>query len=153
MLAEATLTKGPNAGSGAPVSTDIMVWNCVKGLGNKECWQGLGWEWVEGRLGSNTEGLQRHTLEFELCLVSGSHQGSWQENGVGRSDLGKHTLEVRSPGRGSDTGRGLNLNRGLWVWREGVALVRRRGSSGVDGKQEGRASLPLDSVLEYLGRQ
>lgn len=28
-----------------------------------------------------------------------------------------------------------------------------RGSSGVDGKQEGRASVPLDSVLEYLGGQ
>ena len=85
--------------------------------------------------------------------MSGSHQGSWQKNGVGRSDLGKHTLEVRSPGRGNDTGRGLNLNRGLWVWREGVALVRRGGSSGVDGKQKGRTSVPLDSVLEYLGRQ
>lgn len=24
---------------------------------------------VEGRLGSNTEGLQCHTLEFELCLI------------------------------------------------------------------------------------
>ena len=147
MLAEITLTKGPSAGRGDTVSTDIMVWNYVKGLGNKVCWQGLGWELVEGRLGSNTEGVQRYTLEFELSLVSGSHRGSWQENGVGRSDLGKHTLEVRSPGRGSGTGRGLHLNRGLWVWREGMALVQRGGSSGAVSKQEGRASVPLDSIL------
>lgn len=43
---------------------------------------------------------------------------------MGRSDLGKHTLEVRSPGRGSGTGRGLRLNRGLWIWREGVHWFR-----------------------------
>lgn len=60
MLTEATLTKGPNAGRGATVSTDIMMWNCVKGLGNKECWQGLGWEWVEGRLGSNRRSSASH---------------------------------------------------------------------------------------------
>ena len=104
-----------------------MVWNYVKGLGNKACWQGLGWELVEGRLGSNTEGVQRYTLEFELSLVSGSHRGSWQENGVGRSDLGKHTLEVRSPGRGSGTGRGLHLNRGLWVWSKKYSSTPKEG--------------------------
>ena len=100
-----------------------------------------------GEAGLKHRGFQRHTLESELCLVSGSHRGSWQENGVGRSDLGRHTLEVRSRGRGSGTGRGLHLNRGLWVWREGVALVQRGGSSEVVGKQEGRASVPLDSIL------
>lgn len=68
MLAEATLTKGPSAGRGTTVSTGIMMWNYVKGLGNKERWQGLGWEWVEGRLGSNTEGLQCYTWSLNFAL-------------------------------------------------------------------------------------
>lgn len=68
MLAEITLTKGPSAGRGATVSTDIMVWNCVKGLGNTACWQGLGWEWVEGRLDSNTEGFSVTPWSLNFAL-------------------------------------------------------------------------------------
>ena len=42
ILAETKLMKGPIPGRGATIRTDVMVWSRVKGLGSRECWQGLG---------------------------------------------------------------------------------------------------------------
>lgn len=41
-MAETKLMKGPVLGRGATIGTDVMVWSRVKGLGNRERWQGLG---------------------------------------------------------------------------------------------------------------
>lgn len=71
---------------------------------------------------------------------------------MGRSDLGSTLWRSEAQG-GAVAQAKLRLNRGLWIWRERGGIGSERGSSGVDGKQEGRASVPLDSVLEYLGGQ
>lgn len=76
---------------------------------------------------------------------------------MGRSGLGKDTLEVRTAGQEpreeagamvSGPGKGLYLQGrwgwGLWVWREEVTAVQRRGgSSGTGNEQEGRTRVPL----------